>query len=169
MGKRLKISKFKVKATCEEKRVESINEDMPWEDGLLLPVYLYYQGIINKADAEEMLQYFEVYETRDEDDRLDPDDEDNSYFIALNKIERRGGSTSGSGYHPADDLPMMSEHGRLYKDQAALEYIRRYLVDVYDIAAIEYVNSAEGIHVTTEDDDEEMSICILDHCILEDA
>jgi hypothetical protein len=168
-GKRLKISKFKVKANCGDKYIETSNEDMPWEDGLLLPVYLYYQGLINKKDAIEMLQHFEVYDTREDDDYNYNDDEDTSYYIALDKIERRGGATSGSGYHPADDLHMMSEHGRLYKDQAALEYIRRYLVDEYNYAAIEYVNSAEGMHVKEEDDDEEISICILDSCILEDT
>lgn len=169
-GNRLKISKFKVKANCGKKYIVYSNEDMPWEDGLLLPVYLYYQGIINKSDAIEMLQHFEVYDTREDDNYDYDEDEDTSYYIALDKIERRGGAYSGSNYHPADDLPMMSEHGRLYKDTAALEYIRRYLVDEFNYAAIEYINSAEGMHVTTEDDeDEEVSICILDPCILEDA
>jgi hypothetical protein len=171
MGKRLTISKFKVKSECGLRYIVDCNEDMPWEDPIQLSVYLYYEGIINKDDAKIFLDHFEVYDTRDEDDiyGFNNDDEDTTYHIALDKIERRGGASSGSGYHPSDDLPMMSQYGKMYKDRDGLEFIRRYLMDEYNYAAIEYINAAEGIHVMDKEGDEELSICILDPCLLEDV
>lgn len=159
-GKRLQISKFGVVRVCSNNlEIEEIKEDMPWEDPVQLSVYLFYVGLISKIDAIGLLTHFGYQDDRDMEDFNEYDmDYSDSLFTALDKIE------NNPNYHPVEDIGMMSEHSEFYKNKEALGYLRNLLVNTYNYAGIQYTNEAEGKFIG----EDQISICVLDKCILSD-
>jgi len=165
-GGRLKISKFLVSPVCTGgKYILRIDTDMPWEDPVQLSVYLNYVGLLNREDVEHALDVFGYVDNRDmEEDIGDDYDLGNILYTVLDKIQRFG--FDSDEYHPADDLPIITEHSEFYKDKQALGFIRNLLVE-QGYAGIIYENVGEGTHVTSEES--QYSLCILDKCILKDV
>jgi hypothetical protein len=154
------ISKFGVKYNCGNgKEIIEIDEDLPWEDPVLLTVLFCYHGLIKNNDAITILNHFGYEDNRDlnDFDEYNMDHED-SLFQALDNMNK--GKRS---YHPVEDIGIVNPDSDFYKNQEALEYLRNYLVNL-GWSGIEYPNEAEGSLMQNS----QISICILDKCSLSD-